>query len=624
MEASLKLSKGSGKECSGRKVNEGEKDVEKLRCLFDQIIRVLCKDSDAEDKVESFLPLLSDGRSVDLFRLYEAVWMRGGCNRVCKEGLWDSVAVELGLGYGVKRGLKLIFVKYLDELDHRVSQILKVRRSRVRKESSAKNLDIWNSKLIEVKSNVNGFDDKWSGKEVDRTEFESSGTSVHVEPERGDLDPKIMEFARKLSRHWKIMQAECAKSNSRDNDEKVVSLNLKTVSANIGLGSRKRKRESVHSMLKWVTRIAKHPMKSAADINHKSKEYYAQTLLARRVLFVKGPDGGKEALLEQNKMMIQASYYNDDTSFNNQSTGIMRCSKRVSSMASSFLNAGSDKLRDPEGCNYKSFAHRFQLDVENLKGQFKPDHCVKESGDTNISSAMDISASWIGDIPAEKHTSVGPGYQAEVPEWTGLVTESDSKWLGTKMWPLEKEQNNALVNLIPVGRGRPDSCSCKFPGSVTCVRFHIAVKKLELKRELGSVFYLWHFDQMGEENALRWTNKEENRFTQMVRRNPPSEGKCFWDFAPRYLRKKTRYMLVSYYFNVFVLRRRRYQNGVTPNEIDSDDDEKEFETLGGFLGDEAISVRESNLLTCVDNLQCMELDKEEAAKLPLLKGPKTD
>ncbi|CAM8975583.1 unnamed protein product [Rhodiola kirilowii] len=36
-----------------------------------------------------------------------------------------------------------------------------------------------------------------------------------------------------------------------------------------------------------------------SDINHKSKEYYAHSLLARRVLFVKGPDGGKEALLEQ-------------------------------------------------------------------------------------------------------------------------------------------------------------------------------------------------------------------------------------------------------------------------------------------------------------------------------------
>lgn len=248
------------------------------------------------------------------------------------------------------------------------------------------------------------------------------------------------------------------------------------------------------------------------------------------------------------------------------------------------------------------------VEIENIKASIEPNHTSEDSTDKNLSSNPDTKSSWIDDIPAEKHTSVGPKYQAEVPEWTGLVTKSDSKWLGTRIWHLEKQQNNALVCLIPIGRGRRDSCNCKFPGSVTCSRFHIAEKKLELKFELGSVFYSWKFDQMGEDYSLTWSNKEESRFTQMVRRNPPSEGKNFWQCAPRYLRRKSRTMVVNYYFNVFVLRRRCYQNRATPKEIDSDDDDNEFEILEDLNGKEPLSLPDKHVLICSVNKQCIELD----------------
>jgi hypothetical protein len=32
-----------------------------------------------------------------------------------------------------------------------------------------------------------------------------------------------------------------------------------------------------------------------------------------------------------------------------------------------------------------------------------------------------------------KHVSIGPRFQAEVPQWTGDIFESDSKWLGTQV-----------------------------------------------------------------------------------------------------------------------------------------------------------------------------------------------
>lgn len=36
---------------------------------------------------------------------------------------------------------------------------------------------------------------------------------------------------------------------------------------------------------------------------------------------------------------------------------------------------------------------------------------------------------------------VGPQFQAKVPEWDGVISGSDSKWLGTHMWPLEKKEH---------------------------------------------------------------------------------------------------------------------------------------------------------------------------------------
>ncbi|KAJ0083593.1 hypothetical protein Patl1_31248 [Pistacia atlantica] len=37
--------------------------------------------------------------------------------------------------------------------------------------------------------------------------------------------------------------------------------------------------------------------------------------------------------------------------------------------------------------------------------------------------------------------------EAEVPEWTGVPSESDVKWLGTQVWPLEKRNNNKFCML---------------------------------------------------------------------------------------------------------------------------------------------------------------------------------
>ena len=169
----------------------------------------------------------------------------------------------------------------------------------------------------------------------------------------------------------------------------------------------------------------------------------------------------------------------------------------------------------------------------------------------------------------------GPAYQAEVPEWTSETSESDPKWLGKRVWPLDKFEQKFLLERDPIGKGRQTSCGCQEAASVECVRFHVAEKRLRVKRELASAFYLWRFDKMGEDVKMFWTADEEKKFKDIVISNPPSLVMSFWDQISKAFRRKSRADLVSYYYNVFILCRRAHQNRFAPSNIDSDDEELE-------------------------------------------------
>ncbi|CAA7018244.1 unnamed protein product [Microthlaspi erraticum] len=191
--------------------------------------------------------------------------------------------------------------------------------------------------------------------------------------------------------------------------------------------------------------------------------------------------------------------------------------------------------------------------------------------------------------------------QARVDEGSVSGLNSDSKWLGTCVSPLENEEDLDDT----VGKGRPDSCSCDplIAGSVECIRLHIAEKRMELKRELGDAFFHWRFNQMGEEVALRWTEREEKRFKELM----VSDPERFWENAAKNFRGKTREQLVSYYFNVFLINRRRYQNRVTPRHIDSDD-EGPFGAVGSSFGRAAVPSCGSDIMTCSENSQSDDFD----------------
>ncbi|OIV89748.1 hypothetical protein TanjilG_03450 [Lupinus angustifolius] len=210
-----------------------------------------------------------------------------------------------------------------------------------------------------------------------------------------------------------------------------------------------------------------------------------------------------------------------------------------------------------------SGSSRGSRDFDRTPSPQTRDHAEKQLVDSGIDGCPEV------------RTIVGPSHQAEVPEWTCITSESDSKWLGTQIWPSQKGNLRLLIERDPIGKGRQHTCGCSVPGSVECVRFHIAEKRGKVKLELGGAFYLWNFDKIGEEVKHLWTKEEEKRFKDVVGPDPLPEGYYFWDHIFRAFPKKSRADLVSYYFNVFLLQRRAYQNRHTPEDVDSDDDEAE-------------------------------------------------
>lgn len=285
---------------------------------------------------------------------------------------------------------------------------------------------------------------------------------------------------------------------------------------------------------------------------------------------------------------MHPSIYEDGNAPSHWSTERLRCSERLPT---------SVRYRACSCCN-SCLATQTKLSPHNMELDNGPKEKEPVTDDISATNTM---VSPPEDDPLQKQVHVDSQLQAEVPEWTGVVSESDSKWLGTCVWRLKHAKHNGSVETDPIGRGRPDLCKCRFPGSVECVRFHIAEKRMKLKLELGAMFYYWRFDHMGEEVSLQWTNAEEQRFKNMVRSNLSAN-------AFKYFPGKTRKNLVSYYFNVFLIQRRRYQNHVTPKNLDSDDDESEFGSLSDGFGHEALKVPGSKFPVCSENKQCTDFE----------------
>ncbi|XP_076891670.1 AT-rich interactive domain-containing protein 2-like [Bidens hawaiensis] len=563
--------------------------TDRLRSLFDQVLWSINK-----DVIWGFPPRLSDGVEADLFTLFWVVRKIGDYELVSKNELWEFVAKECGLGTAHVASLQLIYIKYLKELDQWLTHggfkdmkldngdlgvlekldslfhELKGFQGNVGNEGFEEKLDLDIAKTETRVSRINNVDEKdenFSGLDEKKLEFKKVDVLMIK-----DDDDKRVSVQSKINKH----------NNTGDNDSNN-NYNNNVVS------SQKRKQAeslSLSKMLNWVVNAARNPHDVGSIPNsskwkkYKGNEVWKQVLCVKERLFAKpNVDSGNKVYGPQKKRhMMHPSMYEDDKIPVHLSSKRMRCSQRVSSVKSCSC----------PGCTSCSSSRTKR---------------VKKT--PQILPTVEIQ-----DDTCEDEETESVNVRAEVPEWTGFVSESDLKWLGTRMWPPPEGKNGKCdMGFGVVGKGRKSKCTCLVRGSADCVRVHIGQSRTKVKRELGQIFYKWKFHHMGEEAAVSsWSVKEESEFKSLVvkaRQELADKSKSrheimnnFWTRASESIPCKTKDLLVRYYFNVFMLRRRSFQNRVMPENIDSDDDEQDV----GHEKIDALSIK---------NAPCMNLDEHD-------------
>ncbi|KAF0919036.1 hypothetical protein E2562_028261 [Oryza meyeriana var. granulata] len=386
-------------------------------------------------------------------------------------------------------------------------------------------------------------------------------------------------------------------SNGRENEEPLLECNGREQQHAIF----KRKREDMVGMLDWIRELAENACEAGTVAAGLSNGYYSLALVARKAVFGKR---ARRASMTNSALLQEIFPMDCNCCLSSSTAGIdtqAKCSKKTQLV---IPHPGSD-INELTTVVENINVPLIGMEQENsVIGQVKYESRKHHNSD-----------SWRFTSQQRNKIPVGSEFQAQVPQWTGeLPVNYDNaetrKWLGTKVWPPENDNRKLSYFCNPIGKGREVVCGCNLPGSVECVRFHVAERRLQLRRELDSAFYVWGFDRMGEEIALSWTDKEEANFKACVHLNAPSSGRNFWKRLHILFQSKGRKELVSYYFNCFLLRRRCYQNRMTPNNIDSDDeDETEFRFLGNRLGHNATKYDSSRHTVCIESTHCMDLDQ---------------
>ncbi|XAR63040.1 hypothetical protein NMG60_11022831 [Bertholletia excelsa] len=523
-------------------------DVEEVRikCLFNHFLRIFLEETCGSACFWPLPPMLGDGQSWDLFKLYLLVREKGGCETVSANALWDSVAEESGLGSGVGSAVKLVYTKYLDALHNCLQRIIKDKDLKGGLQGS----------LMELEAEFRGISSEIIKQKKKDGEF------LYL-----DLEKSPLNNDNEVGSSAGSGEGNNSVGNMRNDSDVEANLISDSSVSTEEVYSRKRKRESHRNMLDWVAEVATDPCDpKVGSLPDRSKwksygteQLWKQVLLAREAMFLKTNAilSTEQSVSNWLKQKMHPSMYDDHTGSER-----LRCSQRLISAKESL--ALSSKVR---ACSESQSASHSDLE----------DHTGKDSESLSGDSFLGV----FGDNHHRKRIPVGPLFQAHVPDWTGETYESNFRWLGTRVWPLESsERNKYVIERERIGKGRQDSCGCRNPNSIECVRFHVNEKRTRLKLELGLAFYRWKFDKMGEEVAVSWTEQEERKFKEVIMSNPPSLGKSFWEEIVKSFPSRRTEDLVNYYFNVFLLRHRGYQNRSTPSDVDSDDEESQFGSLG--------------------------------------------
>lgn len=180
---------------------------------------------------------------------------------------------------------------------------------------------------------------------------------------------------------------------------------------------------------------------------------------------------------------------------------------------------------------------------------------------------------------------IGSDHQADLPEWTPWNFKSSR--LQSRLCDTYSAPSLSASSPPMDARRSSTECDCTDEGSIGCVRQHVMEAREELRGTLGEEKFLeLGFLDMGEGVAERWTEMEENLFQAVVSSNSASLGRNFWTVLPHAFPLRGFRELVSYYFNVFILRKRADQNHFYPPNVDSDNDDWEENCDGDFAASE--------------------------------------
>ncbi|EFJ12006.1 hypothetical protein SELMODRAFT_425742 [Selaginella moellendorffii] len=173
---------------------------------------------------------------------------------------------------------------------------------------------------------------------------------------------------------------------------------------------------------------------------------------------------------------------------------------------------------------------------------------------------------------------IGPSFQAEVPSSVPLNADNDDSklFLGRVVWSKRAMRSHTT-----------SMCFCTDDRSEDCVKQHVDEQRRKLKLELGEdVFQEWGFHTMGESliKSGKWSRQEQAEFAEIVRSCRGDKEEKFWpDLQASFAGRRSREDLVSYYFNVYMLRKRALQNRTYAADSEKFDSDKEDDDLPGLV-----------------------------------------
>ena len=269
--------------------DEDDCDCEdKVVCLFDEVVSIFLNEAADGGCIRPIPALLGDGQSLDLFKLFWVVRKRGGFDLV--NGFWSFVAKELGLDLRFSPSVKLIYIKYLYELE-KCMKICSDEKLRKEMHQCDGNLSF---SLLELEMQFRSLlslrcDGKQGGGKFASLGYKVNGRYIETDTGKRKIGLLGTKDVHRIHNDVGDRNGDDdekfhgGKENyCNDSDDDVVILDPSI--AKKEFNSRKRKRESLTRMLNWVIQIAKCPDDPSIRVVHRGDELWSQAIRAREAL----------------------------------------------------------------------------------------------------------------------------------------------------------------------------------------------------------------------------------------------------------------------------------------------------------------------------------------------------